>query len=165
MNEPAKAGAMEIDEAALDAGFEALAAQAGDDSPDAITENLADSQAIITREEGEKEYNDLLTMLIGPGFNILAPDEPNQEEKTAALAGAWSPVLQKYWPDGPGAFGPEIGAAVTTLIILGPIFFKAKKPLPPVGPVENVEPSSPVKSGPVSGDAPVAADVMAGADG
>jgi hypothetical protein len=37
-----------------------------------------------------------------------------------ALAGAYAAVLQKYFPEGPGQFGPELAAVFTTVAIIGP---------------------------------------------
>ena len=103
---------------ALDADLSAELAQleteAGAQSPEEVTA----AAAIATTSEAD--YKELLTQLMGPMFAVMAPGWGIQSSEVDALAGAYSPLLVKYFPDGPERFGPEISAVLVTAMVIVP---------------------------------------------
>lgn len=61
--------------------------------------------------------------IAAPMFAIMAPDLLKPAE-VKALAGAWAPVIDKYFPD--LNLGVELNAAIVTLAIVGPKVAAAK---------------------------------------
>lgn len=70
---------------------------------------------------------DVLKLVIGPGFALLAPNwniSPSEVEQLATVYGA---LVDKYFPGGVGKLGPEISAALITVAILAPRLGKPRK--------------------------------------
>lgn len=63
---------------------------------------------------------EMLEQILGPTFQVIAPNWHVQPSEVRALADAYAGVLDKWLPDGPAQFGPEIAAAMTTLAVFGP---------------------------------------------
>lgn len=61
----------------------------------------------------------VLLMLYSPLAAIVAPNWRLQESECKALADAHALVIDKYFPDGLGAMGPEISAVLVTVAVLG----------------------------------------------
>lgn len=62
----------------------------------------------------------LVELVLGPGLALLAPNWNISKSEVAQLSECYALVIDKYFPDGMGKFGPEIGAAVITLAVFGP---------------------------------------------
>lgn len=82
------------------------------------------------------ETVELLQAVIKPTADILAPNWKITDEESAALAGAYGPLLDKYFPDVASDAGPEITAALVTVAILGSRAGMPRK-LPPVEPKQE----------------------------
>lgn len=67
---------------------------------------------------------EVLLMLYRPLAAIVAPNWKLQDSECKALADAHAMVIDKYFPDGLGAMGPEISAVLVTVAILGVRFNK-----------------------------------------
>lgn len=80
-----------------------------------------------TLPEPEESWEELLFPVIYGGFSILAPAWKVTPEEAQQLAGAYQPLCEKYFPDGPGKWGPEVGAALVTVSILAPRIGKPRK--------------------------------------
>lgn len=61
---------------------------------------------------------DALQMVIGPLFQILAPNWKVQPGEVAALSEAWAPVMDKYFPG--SSLPVELNAAIVTLAVIAP---------------------------------------------
>ena len=132
----------------LQAEMAQLGAEAEEKSPEEIT------QAAAIVSSSEEEYLELLTHLLGPGFAVMAPGWGVTTQEVETLAGAYSPLLAKYFPDGPGKFGPEISAALVTVAIIAPRLTMPRQ-------LEKAQESSrqPVKKA-ANDDAPVSIDAV-----
>ena len=73
---------------------------------------------------------DVLGPLIGAAFRIVAPAWGVSDAEVRELAGAWAPVLDKYFPDGI-ALSVEFNAAIITLALIGPRWGKPRQLPPP----------------------------------
>ncbi|MAA87927.1 MAG: hypothetical protein CME39_09770 [Haliea sp.] len=73
------------------------------------------------------EYQELLEPVLFLGFQVLAPNWEITAPEARQLSAGYAPVLAKYFPDGPGAIGPEVGAALLTVSILAPRLGKPRK--------------------------------------
>ncbi len=62
--------------------------------------------------------SEILAQLLQPAAMILAPNWNLQAQEIGALADAWAPVIDKYFPD--MNLGVEMSAALVTLAIIGP---------------------------------------------
>lgn len=80
-------------------------------------------------ESQEYETKGLLQMVIGPVFQILAPAWGVQPEEVSALADAYAPIVDEWFPEGVG--GPYVGAALVTLAVIGPRLGKPRRLEPP----------------------------------
>lgn len=76
----------------------------------------------------EIDTAELLANLLQPAFVILAPAWEIKPAESQALAGAWAPVIDKYFPN--LSMGVELQAALVTLAIIGPRLGRAPKPKP-----------------------------------
>ncbi len=155
----------ELDAGRIEAEMAALSSEAGSDDLDALTGQTGELDA--ARKAGEAEYNALLCGLLGPMFLIIAPGWNVQQSEVEMLAGAYSALLQKYFPDGPGNFGPELGAVAITIAVVGPRLRLARKPKTEEKPAAaqpakavSAEPSKPGRA-----DGQIDAQVMASAVG
>lgn len=61
-----------------------------------------------------------LTAIFELAFGVLAPNWNVQKSECSALGAGGAKVLLKYWPDGLGTMGPELGLAITVLAVAGP---------------------------------------------
>ena len=102
----------------VDADLSATMAQLGAEAEAESPEETSAALAIATTSEAE--YRELLTQLMGPLFGVVTPGWGIQSAEVEALAGAYSPLLVKYFPEGPGKFGPEVAAVLTTVMVFGP---------------------------------------------
>lgn len=71
-------------------------------------------------EKTKSEMTDVLGMILGPGFELLAPAWNIQKQEVDALAEAYAVLIEKYFPGGLTTFGAEINAALVTIAILAP---------------------------------------------
>lgn len=78
-----------------------------------------DGLAVVDNGNGEEEYFTLLRDVLGLGFGVLAPAWGVSPEEVEALAGAYAPLLQKYFPDGVSGSAVELTAAIATVGIIG----------------------------------------------
>lgn len=92
------------------AEFRALAAEAAGDP----------GQAGPGPAPGEPSTKELLAPLVSFTFDALAPAWNVQQAEKEALTEAYAGVIDKYWPEGVGAFGVELNALLITAAILGP---------------------------------------------
>jgi hypothetical protein len=76
-------------------------------------------------KEPEIPTSQVLVMVIGPLFDILAPAWEVSDEEKQSLAGAYAPVVDKYFP-GMDA-GPEIVAIAITAMVIAPRMGKPRK--------------------------------------
>lgn len=67
-----------------------------------------------------RETQAALSLLLQPTFDLLCPNWNVQAAECNALAGAYAPVLVKYFPGGIGKMGPELTAVLVTAAIFGP---------------------------------------------
>ena len=74
---------------------------------------------------------DVLGPLIGAAFRIVAPAWGVSEAEARELAGAWAPVLDKYFPDGL-VLSIEFNAVIVTLALIGPRWGKPRQLPAPV---------------------------------
>ena len=72
---------------------------------------------------------DLVMPLVALGCNLLAPAWDIQAEEVDALSSAYGDLLDKYFPDGAGAFGVELSALLVTGAIIAPRLGKPRKDL------------------------------------
>ena len=98
----------------------ALTAQAQSDEPQAHRDPNA------PQPPPDVPTGAVLLMLYSPLAAIVAPNWRLQESECKALADAHALVIDKYFPDGLGAMGPEISAVLVTVAVLGVRF---KKPM------------------------------------
>ena len=103
---------------AIDADLSAELAQLETEAGAQSQEEVTAAAAIASTSEAD--YKELLTQLMGPVFAVMAPGWNVQAGEVDALAGAYSPLLTKYFPEGPGKFGPEVAAVLTTVMVFGP---------------------------------------------
>jgi len=62
----------------------------------------------------------LVEGILGPAFMIIAPNWKVSDSEISQLSAAYGAVLDKYFPDGLGQFGVEIGAALITAAVIVP---------------------------------------------
>lgn len=74
------------------------------------------------------ETAQILGALLQPLFAIAAPGWGMQPNECQALADAWAPVVDKYFPD--LQLGVELNAALVTLAVLGPRLRTPARPKP-----------------------------------
>lgn len=125
-----------VDAAALDRA--AAAASAGMAPPAG-----AEGQPSTAAAPPPLSTADVLGPLIGAGFRIVAPAWGVSEAEARDLAGAWAPVLDKYFPGGI-ALSVEFNAAIVTLALIGPRWGKPRQ-LP--APAATPPPGSPAADG------------------
>lgn len=101
----------------LGAEFDALAAEAGG-APSVGAASGADD--IPTAQ--------VLEMVIGPAAQILAPNWALTETEVKQLSEAYALVIDKYFPG--MAMGPELSAALVTMVVLAPRIGKPRKSEP-----------------------------------
>lgn len=83
--------------------------------------------------EADLDSAELLAGVIGPLFVILAPAWEVTAPEVDALASAYGKVLDKYFPGGL-SMGPELGAVMATVAVIGPRLRLPRKEPPPVDP-------------------------------
>lgn len=108
-----------INDAGLAADLERLAAEAATDATPPAVAAMRENQAQAAALE-QQETAAALALLLEPAFGLLAPGWNVQAGECQALAGAWSPVLVKYFPGGIGQMGPELTALLVTAAVIGP---------------------------------------------
>ncbi|HET8882607.1 MAG TPA: hypothetical protein VFM56_10575, partial [Solimonas sp.] len=62
----------------------------------------------------------LVQMVLSPGLALLAPNWNVSRSEVEQLSECYAAVIDKYFPNGMGNFGPEIAATVITLAVFGP---------------------------------------------
>jgi hypothetical protein len=67
----------------------------------------------------------LVLMLVGPLFDILAPAWEVTDGEKQLIAAAYAPVIDKYFPD--LDLGPELGAVAVTALVFGPRYSKPRR--------------------------------------
>lgn len=80
----------------------------------------AQQQQAAAANQQEAEWAALVVGLGAPVAQILAPNWQIQRAELEALGNAWAPILQQYFPDGPGSMGPWPGAILCTAMVVGP---------------------------------------------
>ena len=88
----------------------------------------------------------LLMGVMNPAFAILAPNWNIQPKEVELLAESYACVIDKYFPGGVGAIGPELAAATATFAIFLPRMHVPRKSLP-VQPTPPAEPEEKPKPG------------------
>lgn len=131
----------EFDQAAE---LEALAAEAERiDPPD-----QADGSDQADLVEPEQPTAEVLAQVIGPAFMILAPAWCVQDQEIVMLSESYAKVIDKYFPGGV-SLGPEVGAVMVTLAIIGPrLRLPRKLPPPEADQGEPDAPKQPTKEPP-----------------
>jgi hypothetical protein len=71
-------------------------------------------------ENSQNEWKEIIQHIVGPAFGLLAPGWGVQPVEIEALAEAYAGLLNKYFPGGATQMGPELGAAMVTVAIIGP---------------------------------------------
>lgn len=84
---------------------------AGEEQQDAGGE-LAERQGPATAE--------VIYPLISFGCDLGCPNWMIQDAEKKAMADGYADMIDKYWPDGIGAFGVELNALLMTAAIFGP---------------------------------------------
>lgn len=144
--------------------LEALAAEALSEAPTQHTgqtpEQQAESQAQEAFESGQEEYAEAVGVVLGPAFQILAPNWRVTDAEIQQLSISYAAVLQKYYPGGMGKIGPEFTALAITAMILAP---RIRQPRHEQQQPEKQQPVASESEGEVkSDDTPVsAADMVA----
>lgn len=114
------------------------------------------------------EWKEIIHPVIHMGFTVLAPNWGVNVDESEALADAYVPVLEKYFPDAGTQFGPEISAALVTMAIIAPRLNKPRKleeKTPDPKPVKTEEPPAETESEPkAGGDPQVSEDILEGVD-
>ncbi len=137
---------------AADSELQAELAQLGIEAGAQSTEEITQAAALATTSEAD--YRELLTQLLGPAFAVMAPGWGVLNQEIEALAAAYSPLLVKYFPEGPERFGPEISALLVTSMIIIPRLKMPRQLEPaPVGSKQTVKKAA-------NDDAPVSLDAM-----
>ena len=106
----------------VDAEMQALEedAKRDPDSPGSAEAEVAEVETVAERtRKSADEWGDILVSLIAPAFAVLAPNWDVQKSEVKMLADSYAPLLAKYFPD-VSDVGPEIGAAVCTIAVIGP---------------------------------------------
>lgn len=88
------------------------------------TPNLLNPQATAEQTITGKE---LVMPVVALGCNLLAPAWEIQPEEVDALSSAYGELLDKYFPEGAGAFGVELSALLVTGAIIAPRLGKPRK--------------------------------------
>jgi len=70
--------------------------------------------------ESLNEWKEIIQHIVGPAVGLLAPGWGVQPVEIETLAGAYAELLNKYFPGGAANMGPELGAAMVTVAIIGP---------------------------------------------
>ena len=73
---------------------------------------------------------ELIAPVVQLACAVLAPNWNIQGEEQQALAQSYGAVLDKYFPEGAGQFGPELSALLITAAILTPRIGTPRKPEP-----------------------------------
>jgi len=105
-----------ITEQTVQSEIEQLIGEAAND-PEAAA---VDQQIAERDQQNAAEWKEIIEQIAGPAFQVLAPGWNIQPVEVATLAEAYAGLLNKYLPDGPGNIGPELGAALVTVAIIGP---------------------------------------------
>jgi hypothetical protein len=85
--------------------------------PDDVTSPEPEAPEIPTAQ--------VVQMVIGPLFDIFAPNWEVSDQEKELLAGAYGDLLDKYFPD--MKTGPEIGAIIVTGMVIAPRIGKPMK--------------------------------------
>lgn len=119
-----------ITDESLERELNSLEGEAGAD-PEILAaqeaQELTDQANQAVAFQGQAEYQELINGVLAPGLGLLAPNWNIQPQEVEALAQAYAPLLQKYFPDGPSQFGPEISAVMVTLAVFGPRYKLPRK--------------------------------------
>lgn len=67
----------------------------------------------------EIPFDAAIAMILGAGFDILAPNWKVTPQEVKLLADAYAPLAEKYLPDSSN-FGVEVSAVLVTAMVLGP---------------------------------------------
>lgn len=76
--------------------------------------------AAATPAEPSISTSDLIVMVGGPWFDILAPNWKVGEQEKKQLGDAYGELIDKYFPDWEKRFGPELACVVVTAAVFGP---------------------------------------------
>ncbi|WP_430414448.1 hypothetical protein [Marinobacter adhaerens] len=100
--------------AAIDpAEIDAIAAEAGaEEAPESAGDLMEQHEGPTTAET--------IQPIIDLACGVVAPNWQIQKAERQALAGAYGDLIDKYFPEGIGAWGIELNAALITAAILGP---------------------------------------------
>ena len=99
--------------------LDALALEAGATDPAAIAAAEAADQEMPTGE--------VLALVMGPAFEVLAPNWKISDSEARQLANAYGAVIDKHFPGALGNFGIELTAVVMTLAVIAPRMHKPRK--------------------------------------
>ncbi len=86
-------------------------------SPEQLSIAAGEQQQLVASQD---EWREIIEHLAGPAFGLLAPGWNVQPAEIQALAEAYAGLLNKYFPGGASQMGPELGAAMVTVAIIGP---------------------------------------------
>ncbi len=75
----------------------------------------AAAAAVITKAESIAETKGMLILVLGTGFELLAPNWKVRADEVEKLSEAYAVLMEKYLPGGVGQLGPEIGALFVTV--------------------------------------------------
>ena len=131
--EPAPSG---VDPAALDA-LDALAAEV---APEGAGPGAGPEAAPVP----DLPTADALRFFLAPLFALLAPAWEVTAGEVDALADAYAPVVDKYWP---GGVGVEGGALLVTAAVLAPRLGRPRR-RPDPDPAPGPAPPAPAPAGP-----------------
>lgn len=70
--------------------------------------------------EPEMKTSELVQLVLGPAFALLAPNWKVKEAEIEQLSMAYGALLDKYFPDMQTAFGVEITAVLLTATVVAP---------------------------------------------
>lgn len=113
------------------AEFDAALAAANDAEGIPVTEQAVNGDGYQPTQAAQVSGAEILAPVVGLACNILAPSWDIQPEEQQALAESYGALVDKYFPEGAGAFGVELNALIITGAIFGPRIGKPRKPEKP----------------------------------
>lgn len=108
-----------------EAAAQQAAEQAAGPAPASPGANVATSYQEPTADD--LSWQEVIQPLLLGGFSVLAPAWDITGAECQQLADVYAPLCEKYFPEGPGKWGPEIAATFVTVTIITPRLGKPRK--------------------------------------
>ena len=129
----------------FDIEYEIAALEREVESDIAVVEMEQNKQQEQAIQSSSDEWQAIIAQLLAPTFAVMAPNWGVQQAEIDGLAGAYAPLLAKYFPDTANV-GPEIGAVIVTAAVIVPRLSIPRKLVDSGSGAPEPEPSKP-KSG------------------